>query len=160
MRPTVYVDTTVPSYYVDQRESLRLHIDRTRQWWDRERGEYQLYVSDLVVLELQEGDYPGKQEALGLVASVPRLAPAPEIGEIVQAYLARHLMPGRDMRDAFHLAFASYYKLDFLLTWNCSHLANARKQQHIRAVNSALGLPSPVIVTPLELVAGEEEELP
>ena len=67
MRPTVYVDTTVPSYYVDQRESLRLHIDRTRQWWDRERGEYQLYVSDLVVLELQEGDYPGKQEALGLV---------------------------------------------------------------------------------------------
>jgi predicted nucleic acid-binding protein len=158
MKPTVYVDTTIPSYYVDQRETLRLHIDRTRHWWDTERPQYQVFVSDLVVLELQEGDYPSKSDALALVASIPRLAPAPAVGEIVAAYLTHRLMPRQDLRDAFHLAFASFYKVDFLLTWNCQHLANARKQQHIRTVNSVLGLSSPLIVTPLELVITEDEE--
>jgi len=158
MKPTVYVDTTIPSYYVDQRETLRLHIDRTRQWWDTERSQYQVFVSDLVVLELQEGDYPRQGDARALVASVPRLAPVPAVGDIVTAYLAHRLMPMQDLRDAFHLAFASFYKVDFLLTWNCQHLANARKQQHIRSVNSVLGLGSPLIVTPLELVIPEDEE--
>jgi predicted nucleic acid-binding protein len=111
-------------------------------------------------MELQEGNYPGKGEALALVQSVPRLAPADAIGEIVEAYPTHRLMPRRDLRDAFHLAFASFYKVDFLLTWNCQHLANARKQQHIRTVNSVLGLASPLIVTPLELVIIEEEEMP
>ena len=68
-------------------------------------------------------------------------------------------MPRHDIRDAFHLAFASHYKLDFLLTWNCKHLANARKQLHIRAVNGGLGLSTPFI-TPLELVSSEPEEMP
>jgi predicted nucleic acid-binding protein len=120
MKPTVYVDTTIPSYYVDERPGLRLHIERTRQWWDNERRLYDLYVSDLVLLELGEGDYPRKAAALAVVADLPRVAPAPDIGQIVEAYLAHRLMPRHDIRDAFHLAFASYYKLDFLLTWNCA----------------------------------------
>jgi predicted nucleic acid-binding protein len=160
VKPSVYVDTTVPSYYVDERESLRLHIERTRQWWDAERREYDVYISDLVVVELQQGDYPRKAEALNLVAELPRLAPVSNVEHIVEAYLTHRLMPRADIRDALHLAFASYYKLDFLLTWNCQHLANARKQQHIRAVNAMLGLHSPLIVTPLELVVGEPEEVP
>jgi predicted nucleic acid-binding protein len=159
MTPTVYVDTTIPSYYVDERDSLRLHIDRTRQWWDTERLQYEVYISDLVRLELEEGDYPRKIDAVRLVATLPRLAPAPEIGRIVESYLAHRLMPHYDIRDAFHLAFASHYKLDFLLTWNCRHLANARKQLHVRAINGMLGLSTPLIVTPLELVPSEPEEM-
>jgi predicted nucleic acid-binding protein len=159
MKPTVYVDTTIPSYYIDERESLRLHIDRTRQWWDTERLQYHAYISDLVRLELEEGDYPRKADALALVAALPRLAPAPEVGQIVESYLVHRLMPRHDIRDAFHLAFASYYKLDFLLTWNCQHLANARKQLHIRTINGVLGLSTPLIVTPLELVPIEPEEM-
>lgn len=160
MKPTVYVDTTIPSYYVDERPALRLHIERTRQWWDGERDQCDVYVSEFVVLELQEGEYPRKADALRLVESAPRLAPDPRIGAIVEAYLGHRLMPRRDVRDALHLAFASHYKLDFLLTWNCQHLANARKQLHIRAVNTMLGLGTPLIVTPLELVPAEPEESP
>src|ERR1043166_10341146 len=85
MKPTVYVDTPIPSYYIDERDSLRLLIDRTRQWWDAERLQYEVYISDLVRLELEEGDYPRKPEALTLVAELPRLA---EIGGIVETYLA------------------------------------------------------------------------
>jgi predicted nucleic acid-binding protein len=160
MKPTVYVDTTIPSYYVDERPALQLHIERTRQWWDTEREQYDVYISDFVALELEEGEYPHQAEALQLVRTVPRLAPDPRVEAIADAYLAHRLMPGRDVRDALHLAFASHYKLDFLLTWNCQHLANARKQHHIRAVNTMLGLGTPLIVTPLELVPAETEESP
>lgn len=159
IKPTVYVDTTIPSYYVDQREALRLHIERTRQWWDQERREYEVYVSDYVRLELGEGEYPGRDEALALIEPIPRLAAADAIADIVEAYLSHRLMPRRDVRDAFHLAFASFYKVDFLLTWNCQHLANARKQQHIRVVNAMLALGTPLIITPLELVLlGDDED--
>jgi hypothetical protein len=51
MKPTVYVDTTMPSYYVDERPALRPHIERTRQWWDRERDQYDVYMSGFVLLE-------------------------------------------------------------------------------------------------------------
>lgn len=160
MKPSVYIDTTIPSYYVDERPALRLHIDRTREWWDVESGQYDIYMSDFVVAELEEGSYPRTAEALQLVHRLPRLAPAPEMQLIVEAYVSNRLMPRRDVRDAFHLAFASHYKMDFLLTWNCRHLANARKQLQIRTVNAILGLSTPLIVTPLELVPAEPEEAP
>ena len=61
-------------------------------------------------------------------------------------------MPAEYGGDALHLAYASYYKVDFLMTWNCDHLANANKRQHIRVINGRLGLHVPEIVTPMELV--------
>jgi predicted nucleic acid-binding protein len=112
MKPTVYVDTTIPSYYVDERPALRLHVERTRQWWDGERDQYDVYISDFVVLELQEGEYPRQADAVQLVQSVPRLAHDPQISAIVDAYLAHRLMPRRDVRDALQLAFASDYKVE------------------------------------------------
>lgn len=60
-------------------------------------------------------------------------------------------MPQKDTRDALHLAFASVYKVDVLLTWNCAHLANVNKKEHMKKMNAALGLFLPEIVTPLEL---------
>ena len=60
-------------------------------------------------------------------------------------------MPSKDTRDALHLAFSSVYKIDILLTWNCAHLANVNKKDHIRNINMSLGLFVPEIVTPLEL---------
>jgi len=81
----------------------------------------------------------------------------PAITEIVEAYIANHVMPNDPVGDALHLALASYHKCNFLLTWNCRHLANANKFDHIRRVNALLGLFVPSLVTPLELL-GEEDE--
>ena len=82
----------------------------------------------------------------------------PEIEEIAAAYIRQRLMPQGDMEDAYHLAVASYYATDFLLTWNCAHLANANKQEHIRHVNALLGLHVPILTTPLELIETPEDE--
>lgn len=86
-----------------------------------------------------------------LVQQIEQLEPAPEIVEIANYYIANQLMPEDVKGDAAHLAYASFYKMDFLLTWNCNHLANANKKQHIRIINSRLNLPVPEIITPLEL---------
>ena len=157
MRQSVYVDTTIPSYYVDKRPQLRLHIERTRQWWDEERGLYDVYTSEFVMAELEEGNFPGKDSAIALLQQVPRLSPVAEIREIVEVYVANRLIPVIDLRDGFHLAFACFYKMDYLLTWNCAHLANIHKQEHIRIINMRLALHTPAIITPLELLPEEQE---
>lgn len=71
----------------------------------------------------------------------------------MEAYIARKLMPNDPTGDALHLALASFHRCDFLATWNCQHLANANKFDHIRGVNGILGLMVPALVTPLELLA-------
>ena len=104
---------------------------------------------------------PGPQERsanwLTLVAALPVLPVESAIAEIVQAYIRHKVMPGDSAGDALHLALASYHKCDFLVTWNCEHLANANKFGHIRRVNTMLGLFVPALVTPLELLGGSHE---
>ncbi|WP_347274473.1 hypothetical protein [Candidatus Kuenenia sp.] len=85
------------------------------------------------------------------IKTIARLEPLPEIVEIVKYYIEHSLMPKDVQGDAVHLAYASFYKIDFLLTWNCNHLANANKKQHIRIINATLDLFTPEIITPLEL---------
>ena len=79
------------------------------------------------------------------------LEDVPEIRGIVKVYLENKLMPADDFGDAAHLAIASFYSIDFLLTWNCIHLANANKSEHIRKINMRLGLLSPDLITPEQL---------
>lgn len=158
MKQSVYLDTTIPSYYVDERPSLAVHIERTREWWDRESEFYEVFISPFVIRELEESTFPNQKAALDLTNGLPLLAPDPSIEEIVQAYVESYLMPRSDERDAIHLAFASYYKIDFLLTWNCAHLANVNKRKHIEQANRRLGLFVPSIVTPLELRLGERSD--
>ncbi len=75
-----------------------------------------------------------------------------EIEDIVSIYIKNKIMPENVVGDAIHLAIAFYYKCDFLLTWNCKHLANANKFEHIKFINNKLGLYVPVLTTPLQLI--------
>jgi hypothetical protein len=124
----------------------------TRTWWDSRRHGYHLVTSVAVVDELQAGTFPNKDEALTLITDVPLIPVEPAIIEIVATYIQRMVMPRDPTGDALHLALASYHKCDFLLTWNVRHLANANKFAHIRRVNTLLGLFTPTLVTPLELL--------
>ena len=88
---------------------------------------------------------------MACIEQIQVLLPDERVFEIAQVYLDNYLMPRTLSGDAIHLAYASYYKLDFLLTWNCNHLANANKKQHIRIINARMNLNTPDIITPLEL---------
>jgi predicted nucleic acid-binding protein len=160
MNKRVYIETTIPSFYFDARRAPEMLARRewTRRWWDEAGGRYELVTSVAVVEELSRGDFPARAQCLRLLQRLPLVPIEPEATEIVQAYIARKVMPRNPVGDALHLALASLHRCDFLLTWNCRHLANANKFGHIRRVNTLLGLFVPALVTPLEFLGDEDED--
>ena len=111
-----------------------------------------------VVEELSRGNFPAREDCLRLLEPLPLLSIEPAVSEIVETYVVRKVMPGDPVGDALHLAVASYHRCDFLLTWNCRHLANANKFDHIRRVNTMLGLIVPTLLTPLELLGDDDDQ--
>ena len=160
LKPVVYIETTIPSFYFETRRDPKSLARRrwTREWWEHAAERYQVVSSAAVVEELRTGEYPSKVKCLSFVEPVRLLPVVPEIIEIVDTYIGRRVMPADPRGDALHLALASYHKCDFLLTWNCRHLANANKFGHIRRINARLNLAVPELVTPLELLGGSEDE--
>ena len=158
-KPRVYVETTIPSFYHETRTAPDIVARRrwTRQWWSGAPERYELVTSSPVLDELAGGPRERIAERLTLVRELTLLAIEPGIGEILQAYLRHKLMPADPAGDALHLALASYHKCDFLVTWNCRNLANANKFEHIRRINTMLGLFVPILATPLELLGGNNE---
>jgi predicted nucleic acid-binding protein len=154
MKLKVYVETSIPSFYHEVRTEPAMIARRewTREWWSNANDTYLLMTSIAVLDELERGSFPGKTEAIELMSNLMFVPVEPAIAEIVKVYIQQHLMPNDPVGDALHLALASYHKCDFLLTWNCRHLANANKFGHIRRVNVMLGLYVPTLVTPLELI--------
>ncbi len=151
---TVYIETTIPSLYFDERTDAKTVARRewTRNWWDNHRQEYLLVTGLAVIEELSCGNHPRKKEKLQMMESI-EILPVTEISiRAVEVYIERYVMPRDSSGDAAHLALASAHKCDYLLTWNCAHLANANKTGHIRMVNTLLGLHVPQLVTPLEMI--------
>jgi hypothetical protein len=155
IRQRVYIETTIPSFYYEVRTEPEMIARRnwTRDWWDSRRQAYQLVTSVAVIDELQAGAFPNQDQALALLIDISLVPVEPAIIEIVETYIQRMVMSPDPTGDALHLALASCHKCDFLLTWNVQHLANANKFSHIRRINALLGLFTPALVTPLELLA-------
>lgn len=157
---TVYIETSIPSFYytlrTDPASVARMHW--TRQWWREYAGRSMFITSVAVIEELQQGTAGKNEERSSLLDQTMILPISDEVIEIARIYIDKLVMPRDPKGDALHLAFASYHKADFLLTWNCRHLANANKFHHIRVVNFQLGLPCPLLTTPLNFLSGGGED--
>ncbi len=158
MKKTVYLDSTIPSYLYDKRVEIKTFVDITKKWWKKESSHFLIWISEETLNEVYRGNYPNKAKIIKFTSNLKVLEPDQDIMEITKVYLKHFLMPQTLMGDAVHLAYASYYKMDFLLTWNCSHLANANKKDHIRRINAMINLPTPDIITPLELFKEEKDD--
>ena len=159
MPPSVYLETTIPSAYVTMRSDAgsRHRCAITRQWWREQLDLYDVWISDSVMLELEQGDWPGKPEALALVEPFRRLPIDDEVIAVAQRYVEERLVPAGLGGDAAHLAAACVHEMDFLLTWNIRHLANPNKLNHLTVINRRMGLLTPQVVTP-EMLWLEEPE--
>jgi predicted nucleic acid-binding protein len=158
MKQTVYIETSIPCFYYEIRPEPEMVARKewTRQWWERYSHNYFMVTSEVVLDELNNADYPKKNQVMELVKTIPLIPVELPVTEIVQTYVKHKVMPQEPLGDALHLALASYHKCDFLLTWNCNHLANANKFNHIRRINTMLGLFVPALVTPLQLLGGKQ----
>ncbi len=124
----------------------------THEWWGNRSSDFECATSISAIEELEKGTHPHKNQTLELINELPLLPVKDTIVEVVEAYVKNHVMPKNPQGDALHLALASFYNCHFLLTWNCRHLANANKFEHIRYMNTVLGLYSPILTTPFELL--------
>ena len=156
MKKRVYIETTIPSFYFETRTSAEMVAMRnwTRDWWDHHARHYELVTSEAVFEELNEGKYSTKEDALTLIEDLPTLEVDKAVVEIVNAYVSNKAMPRNPRGDALHLALATHHKCDFLLTWNCNHLANPNKFIHLSAVNALLGYATPQLTTPFAMLGG------
>lgn len=157
MVESVYIETSIFSFYHDRRMAPAVIAmrDWTRQWWDGHRQRYEVVTSTAVLAELDTGSLPHRDDALAMATGLPAIPVEDDIQEIVEVYIKHRVMPNDPVGDALHLALASFHKFDYLLTWNCEHLANANKFGHIRRINTLMGLQTPALVTPLELMGGD-----
>jgi len=159
MKPSVYIETTVPSYYVsqDSRDVVTLaHQQITRTWWRTRLRDFRIFISPVVLEEARAGD--PEQARLRMQALGP--FEVLEANNAVESLAARYVdelnIPERAIRDAAHLAFACVYELDFLVTWNCTHIANGQVIRHLSRLNAISGISTPTICTPEELMTPEE----
>jgi predicted nucleic acid-binding protein len=153
----IYVETTIPSAYYTSRSSPEMieKRDHTRKWWSAARKTCELVSSVITIGELEDGRSEHVPARIAMIRSLELLDVTPDVIETARTYTRRKLMPSNPPTDALHLALASHYNCDVLATWNFRHLANQSKLHHIRLVNAQLGLPVPVIVSPLRLEGGE-----
>jgi len=154
MSQLIYIETTIPSFYHEQRQSPELIAMRNwrREWWSAASAVDRRVASRAVISELELTPEPKRTECLALVAGLPMLDDVPEIDDTVAFYIAHKLMPSELIGDARHLALVAWHRCDVLVTWNCRHIANPNKLEHILHINELLGLHTPVLATPFQLL--------
>ncbi|WP_437953677.1 type II toxin-antitoxin system VapC family toxin [Sorangium sp. So ce296] len=159
MRPRVYVETSILSYLTalpsrDIIQAARQQV--TIGWWAR-RDEFELFLSDPVLTEARRGDPAAAARRLGAAAGIAVLAGTEEAETLAAILIKRAAMPPKAIVDAAHVAIAAVHGLDFLLTWNCTHIANATMRPRIESVCRDSGFRPPVICTPDELPPQEDQ---
>lgn len=157
----VYLETTIPSYVVSKlsRDIIVLsHQQTTKDWWENNKIDYELYISQIVIDEISEGDKDLAKNRNELIKNIPLLEYNNEVEKLAEMYFKYFKFQKKALRDAFHIAFAVYYEIDFLLTWNCRHLANANVRTNLVKLNYDLNYKTPDICTPEELIKITLEE--
>ena len=156
---TLYLETSVIGY-ATSRPSRDLVVAARQQiardWFARGAEGFDLFVSQLVIREASVGDERAAGERLAAIGHIPLLAVTDSAGELAARLVAEGAVPKTAAEDALHIAVAAAHGVEFLLTWNCAHIANAATRHAIERVCREAGYEPPVICTPEELI-GEDE---
>ncbi len=152
---SVYLETTFISYLValPSRDLIvAAHQQVTYDWWTTRRALFQCCVSQVVIDEASAGDTSEIQKRLAVIADLSILEASSDAEELAARILSAGALPARAVRDAAHVAIAAVHKVDYLLTWNCKHLANAQVARQIEKVCHLHDRAMPRICTPEELM--------
>lgn len=154
-KPSLYIETSIVSYLKSRlsRDVVILsHQEITQRWWYDSIKKFNVYISQLTLEEAGRGDKQAAKERLGALADFRGLPISSEIEKLASVYIKEIKMPPKAMRDALHIALASVHGMDYLLTWNCKHIANGYIRRKIREINTREGFQTPTICTPEELI--------
>ncbi len=155
MNPKVYIETTIISYLTAWRSPqlvMAANQETTRNWWDDERHNFDLFISEAVIQEASAGDADAARRRLEAIETIPELPITDEARDLAQELIEKVPLPEKASVDALHVATATVNGMDYLLTWNCRHIANATLRNAMAGICRAAGYEMPVICTPLELI--------
>jgi predicted nucleic acid-binding protein len=153
MLPSVYLETTIPSYLTawPSRDLVRAaHQPATREWWENHRTSFELFVSEAVLRECGAGDPTAAQLRLEAIRGFEILEQSNEALALAESLIEQIPLPERAALDALHIALSVVHGMDYLLTWNCTHIANATLRSQIELICSEFGYETPIICTPEE----------
>ena len=151
----IYIETTIPSYLTarpsrDIVQAARQQL--TREWWDVERRNYDLCISQIVLDEAAAGDAEAAQRRMAVIDTLPLLDLTFEVDGLAETIMQSGLLPASASRDAVHIAVTAVHQVHFLLTWNCRHIANATIFRDLQRLIMSAGYDVPVICTPEEFL--------
>ena len=158
MAERVYIETTVISYLTARPHRdivIAGHQQITHDWWDNNRENYELCISQLVLGEAAAGDSQAAQERLEILQHMSVLETTAAALELAKELIRAGALPTKAGDDALHIAVAATHAVPYLLTWNCRHMANATMRSMIESVCADKGFKAPIICTPEELMESE-----
>ena len=156
---SVYLETSVVGYATSRLSRdlvVAAHQQITREWFASRTQRYELFVSQLVVSEASGGDEEAARERAAFLQGIPRLGITGAAGQLAARLVETGAVPRKAAEDALHIAVAAVHGVDYLLTWNCKHIANAAMRQAIESVCREAGYEPPVICTPEELMNDDQ----
>jgi predicted nucleic acid-binding protein len=155
MSETVYIETSIIGYLTARPSNnliLMANLEATREWWDTRRDQFMLYISQVVLDEVARGNTEIATKRLEIVRDFPLLEVSEAVQNLAAQFLAKSSLPPKAADDALHIAAATIYGLDYLLTWNCKHIANAQIQKKLAQISLNAGYELPTLCTPYELM--------
>lgn len=155
MKSKVYVETSVISYLTSrQNNDLRAMANQTAtiEWWETQSQNFDLVISEFVIAEASLGNPDAAKRRLAVANGIMELEVTENTRKLAEHLIRSHALPAKAEIDAYHVAVAAVNGIDYLLTWNCAHIANARTRPRIEASCRVAGYEPPIICTPNELM--------
>lgn len=156
----VYLETSVVSYRTSRPSGDLItsgNQKATHDWWDKEFSKHDVFISALVVTEVGRGNSTEASKRLAAISGIPELAVTAEAIALAKLLVESGAIPSQAADDAFHLAIAVVHQIEFLLTWNCKHLANPLTRRRMDNVCREAGYQPTTICTPYQLMEAEDE---
>lgn len=158
MRRSVYIETSVISYMVGRRNQrdviVAAHQKLTREWWEYRRTEFELFGSAVLIEEALRGDPVLAKARMDLIEQLRLVDVTAASRSLAGRLIGKSVLPPKANADALHIAVAAVQGIEYLLTWNCTHLANAVMIPRVNSICRAAGFEPPYICTPEELMVG------
>ena len=159
MKPKLYVETPINSYLAS-RPSRDVVINANQQlaqeWWENRR-KFDLFISQMVIDEVSKGDEQAAQKRLELIQDIPLVDFNDGAKDLAKEILRQNVLPPKATLDVFHIAATAVHGIDFLLTLNCKHIANAFIFRRIEKICTEFGYEPPIVCTPQEILEKENE---
>lgn len=150
IKPSLYIESTIPSYLTARPSNNLTNQYRqflTKKWWDTMHDDFSLYTSDYTIDECKEGHPDAAQRRLEFLKGITRIQTTKDVETLAIKYIKLLSIPDRSKLDAFHLAICVVNQIDYLLSWNCTHLG-AFAGTAIAVYNEKNGLFVPILTSP------------